>query len=110
MSRKLLLKRSYADIVKGADYVADEQERDDEIQIIAEEWANGEPGYVDITPAMCTYGYKKVKEEATNYSYSPIKKKPKKRTTIRTLVRKLPSFDDNWEPEVRKKTFNSPIA
>ena len=103
MSRKLFLKRSYADIVKGTDCTSDKLEKhcneDDDVKIVAEEWANGEPGHIGITPAMCTFGYKR--QDIHSETTSPEKKRFK-RKRIWALVNKLPSFDDDWElPEVR---------
>ena len=92
MSKKLLLKRSYADTLKGCVV-----EKRDEPVIIEDTWADGEPGYVNITPAMCTFPYRRPVEKKV--ATSPAKKM-KKKTKLKRLISQLPSFDE-WEPEVR---------
>ena len=78
-------------MVKG--FSASDTERSDNVE---EEWPEGVPGYVRITPSMCVMPYKR--EETKPKTTPPKKKKPTRQ--IKNLVKKLPSFDD-WELEVR---------
>ena len=106
MSGKEFLKRSYAYILRGADYTAKLKEQNDEdCMIIAEEWAPGEPGESRITPAMTVMKYKRLVpacDKKPDVLNSPKKKKLK----FEKLITQIPDFED-WELEVRSQVHIS---